>query len=71
MVQAPAPVTSATENWYTIKEGDNLTRIAIEQCGGASALQAIIDLNKDTLKDPNRVVINTKLRLPNKVASAN
>jgi nucleoid-associated protein YgaU len=72
VIQAPAPAQPASnENWYTIKEGDTLTRIAQEQCGGSAAIPAILDLNKETLKDPNRVVINTKIKLPNKpLASA-
>ena len=67
---APTPVTPTTDNWYTVKDGDSLWKIATEQCGSAATIQAIKDLNKDTLKG-DTVVINTKLRLPNKVASAN
>jgi nucleoid-associated protein YgaU len=72
VIQAPPPApTASNDNWYTIKEGDTLTRIAQEQCGGAAAIPAILELNKETLKDPNHVVINTKIKLPNKpLASA-
>lgn len=66
------PAATAGDNWYTIKEGDTLTSIAEEQCGTAQAVSAIVELNKDTLKDPNRIVVNTKIKLPNKpVAEAN
>jgi nucleoid-associated protein YgaU len=68
---AQAPAAPSTDNWYTIKDGDTLTKIAMEQCGSAGMVQSIVDLNKETLKDPNHVVVNTKIRLPNKVASAN
>ena len=72
----PAPrVTTASndkDNWYTVKDGDTLSAIAQEQCGTVGTIAAILELNKDTLKDANHVVVNTKLRLPNKpVASAN
>jgi nucleoid-associated protein YgaU len=64
--------TAATESWYTVKEGDSLWKIATDQCGGPSAIDAIKELNKDTLKGGDTVVVNTKLRLPSKpVASAN
>jgi LysM repeat protein len=77
--QTPAPqpaptVTTATNdksNWYTVKEGDTLSAIAQEQCGTIGAIAAILELNKDSLKDANHVVVNMKLRLPNKpVATA-
>jgi LysM repeat protein len=69
-VAQTSPQTASSDNWYTVKEGDSLWKIATEQCGSAAAVQAIRDLNKDTLKG-DTVVINMKLRLPNKVASAN
>ena len=53
-----------------VQKGDSLWKIATEQCGSAASIQAIKDLNKDVLKG-DTVVLNTKLRLPNKVASAN
>ncbi len=66
------PAATAGDNWYTIKSGDTLTSIAEEQCGTTQAVAAILELNKDTEKDPDRVIINSKIRLPNKpVASAN
>lgn len=71
VVQAPAPAPTSTTNEYTVKEGDSLWKIATEQCGSANAIAAIKELNKDTLKGGDTVVINTKLKLPNKVASAN
>jgi nucleoid-associated protein YgaU len=64
------PVQSSSDTWYTVKEGDSLWRIATEQCGSANAIPTIREMNKDTLKG-DTVVLNMKLRLPNKVASAN
>jgi LysM repeat protein len=58
-------------NVYTVKAGDSLTKIAVEQCGTAGAVNAIIDLNKDALKGGTTIHPNMKLRLPSKpVATA-
>jgi LysM repeat protein len=62
------PVAATPEHTYTVKQGETLTRIALEQMGTADAVSAIVELNK--IKDPNRVVAGTKLRLPAKPISA-
>jgi LysM repeat protein len=68
-VQPIAPEKPAY--FYTVKPGDTLTRIAMEQLGSASAVQAIRDLNQDALKGTDLIRANQKLRLPAKpIASA-
>lgn len=72
-VQAPPPQTASSqpEYWYTVKEGDNLWKIAENQLGDGSAYTAIKELNKDTLKGGDTVRVDMKLRLPARpVASA-
>jgi nucleoid-associated protein YgaU len=71
--QAAAPRTgSPGEYWYTVKENDNLWRIARDQLGDPGAVAVLKELNKDVLKGGDTVRINMKLRLPGKpVASAN
>jgi hypothetical protein len=64
------PANNTGEIWYTIKEGDTLSRIAQEQCGTVGAVQAIIELNPETLSDPNNIVVNTRIRLPSKQVAA-
>ena len=61
---------ASVENWYTVKSGDNLTKIAIEQCGDKSMAAAIKELNRDSVKDWNRLQVDTKIRLPVKAAGA-
>jgi len=63
--QSPAPTS---ENWYIVKSGDSLWRIANDQCGDPGAVAAIQELNKDRLKGENHdiVIEGTKLRLPTK-----
>ena len=63
----PAPVVAAPdESFYVVKPGDSLTKIAVEQLGSASAVPALMDLNKDALKGTDRIRPNMKLRLPAK-----
>jgi nucleoid-associated protein YgaU len=63
---APAP----GESFYVVKPGDSLTKIAVEQLGTASAVPALMDLNKDALKGTDRIRPNMKLRLPAKPIAA-
>jgi nucleoid-associated protein YgaU len=61
----------AGEYWYTVKENDNLWRIAKDQLGDPAAVAVLKELNKDVLKGGETVRVNMKLRLPSKpVASA-
>jgi len=60
-----APVAPASgDGLYTTKAGDTLWRIAVEQCGTASARDQILQLNRGVITDPNRVPVNVKLKLP-------
>jgi hypothetical protein len=67
--QVPA---SATEYWYTVKEGDSLWKIAADQLGNGNAWASIKELNKDVLNGTDTVTVNMRLRLPSKpIAQAN
>ena len=62
---------TAADNIYVVKAGDNLSKIAVMQCGNGAAVTAIRDLNKDILKDSDTIQVGMKLRLPSKpLASA-
>lgn len=62
------PAHETGEFWYTVKAGESLWRIATDQCGKASAVAAIKELNKDVLKGPDhdQVQAGMKIRLPGK-----
>ena len=71
--QAPA-AAPAGENfsWYTVRENENLWKIASEQLGSGNAWTQIRDLNQDILKGETQLRVNTRIRLPNRpVASVN
>lgn len=69
---AKAPIVSVTtESTYTVKSGDSLWKIANTELGNPGAVEAIKDLNSDTLKGGETVTIGMKLKLPAKpIASA-
>ena len=59
---------------YTVKPGDNLTKIARDQLGDMHAVASIQELNSDKLKGAKHdvVLVGMKLKLPGKpVAQAN
>lgn len=64
----PAPATDATKvantvtQEYTVKPGDNLTKIAKEL--GLKSWRELYDLNKDQIKDPNLIYPDQKLKIP-------
>ena len=63
--------TAENFSWYTVKENENLWKIAAEQLGSGNAWTQIRDLNQDILKGEDQVRVNTRIRIPNKpVASA-
>jgi nucleoid-associated protein YgaU len=73
----PAPPSFATPPaavpntvWYTVKENDNLWRIAAHELGDGNQWTAIRDLNKDVLKGGETVKANMRIRLPRGGATA-
>jgi nucleoid-associated protein YgaU len=78
----PAPRTTTADSttndhgdiWYVVKPNDSLWRIANDQLGSPSAIDAIKELNKNTLKGENHeiVYVGMRLKLPTKpLAQAN
>jgi nucleoid-associated protein YgaU len=68
--QQPAPETGNFQ-WYTVKDNENLWKIAAEQLGSGNAWTQIRDLNPDVLKGEDRLKTNMRIRIPNKpMASA-
>jgi nucleoid-associated protein YgaU len=61
---APAPAAAASAGrTYTVKAGDTLSAIAKEQLGSAGAYMKIFEMNKDQLKDPDKIKPGQVLRL--------
>ena len=54
----------APEQSYTVAKGDTLSHIAKHFYGKASQWPKIFEANRDILKDPDRINIGQKLRIP-------
>ena len=62
---APDTTTVATsEKFYTVKEGDNLWKIARDQCHDSKAIDDIRKLNRDMLKNGDALKLGMRLKLP-------
>lgn len=49
---------------YIVKKGDTLSGIAKEQLGGGHRWQYLYELNKDRIKDPNKLRVGQKIIIP-------
>lgn len=49
---------------YTVKAGDTLSKIAKEKYGNASDWKKIHAANADLIKDPDKIQVGWKLKLP-------
>lgn len=65
---SPTHSTQAKQNessaFYTVKSGDNLSKIAREQYGNASMFQRIFEANRPMLKSPDEIYPGQVLRIP-------
>lgn len=49
---------------HEVKSGDSLSKIAKQEYGDAAKWPLIFEANKDVLKDPDKIRIGQKLRIP-------
>ena len=59
-----APADSAYTQWYEVKKGDTLWKIAKEVYGDGSLYPEIFKANQDQLSDPDKIKVGQKLRIP-------
>ncbi len=59
-----APADSVYTQWYEVKKGDTLWKIAKEKYGDGSLYPEIFKANQDTLSDPDKIQVGQKLRIP-------
>lgn len=69
MAENPKPDAGAGDaydatQWYEVKKGDTLSKIAKEVYGDPSLYSKIFEANKDRLKNPDLIQVGQKLRIP-------
>lgn len=65
-----APPTEEQTEYYTIKSGDTLSKIAKQFYGDASKYQTIFEANREVIKDPNLIYPGQMLRIPRQEPTA-
>jgi len=50
--------------WYEVKKGNTLSKIAQKYYGDPKLYTQIFEANRDILSDPNLIKIGQKLRIP-------
>ena len=50
--------------WHEVTKGETLWKIAEQYYGDGNLYSKIFEANRDILKDPNRISIGQKLRIP-------
>ncbi|HEX4389734.1 MAG TPA: LysM peptidoglycan-binding domain-containing protein [Steroidobacteraceae bacterium] len=61
--KTPADSNPYTQT-YVVQSGDSLSKIAQKYYGDASLYDKIFQANRDVLKDPNKIQVGQKLRIP-------
>ena len=51
-------------NYYTIKSGDTLSKIAQEHYGDANAYNKIFEANREVIGDPDKIYPGQQIRIP-------
>ncbi len=62
--QVQAPPQTGNVEYYTIQSGDNLSSIAKKFLGSASAYTRIFEANREVIKDPDKIYVGQKIRIP-------
>jgi nucleoid-associated protein YgaU len=58
------PVDNKYTQYYEVKKGDSLSKIAEQYYGDPMLYPRIFEANRDILKDPNKIKPGQKLRIP-------
>ncbi len=60
----PEPPQTPKVEYYLIKSGDTLSKIAKQYLGDAMAYPKIFEANREVIKDPNLIYPGQKIRIP-------
>ncbi len=60
-----APPLSTEVQYYEIKSGDTLWAVAKKFYGNGSKYTQIFEANREVIKDPDKIFVGQKIRIPN------
>jgi nucleoid-associated protein YgaU len=60
----PSDQPWSAEQWHEVTRGESLWKIAERYYGDGSLYPKIFEANRDVLKDPNRIKVGQRLRIP-------
>lgn len=63
-VESAPPEEAVVSEFYTIKSGDTLGKIAKEFYGDSLKYTAIFEANKEVIKDPDKIYPGQQIRIP-------
>ena len=52
------------DEFYVIQKGDTLWKIAEKAYGDGSKYNRIVDVNREVIRDPNKIFPGQKIRIP-------
>jgi nucleoid-associated protein YgaU len=61
---AAAPAADPYAQFHVVEKGETLSKIAEQYYGDKMLYPKIFEANRDTLKDPNKIQVGQKLRIP-------
>ena len=61
---AVTPAENPYTQWYEVKPGDTLWKIAKHHYGDGNLYAEIFKANQDILTDPDKIKVGQKLRIP-------
>lgn len=59
-----APAATEEVEYYEIVSGDTLSAIARKYYGNANEYNRIFEANREVIKDPNKIYVGQKIRIP-------
>jgi len=63
-VNVTAPAATEKVEYYEIVSGDTLSAVAKKYYGKGSAYMRIFEANREVIKDPNKIYVGQKIRIP-------
>ena len=59
-----APAATEKIEYYVIVSGDTLSAVSKKYYGKSSAYMRIFEANREVIKDPNKIYVGQKIRIP-------